>query len=217
MAEITKSVLGQVNGQLGNLVFRRMNGNRFVSVRPSKYRAGKSASAEEGRGNFAITVALAKSVNRIPLLKEIWTVSNTEGTNSFQKLIKNNAKIVKEGSLTTSNIITPAGQALNLQAASFENQNLHLSFICPPNQYLKYPALLFVYLYFEKEDKIILSVSASLEETSLDGSYDIELILDSRVRKIISKDTNPIIYIALAGGTPYKKRIYWTSTASLQM
>ncbi len=217
MAELIKSVLGQVNGQLNNLVFRKMNGKNFISVRPTKYKAGKSQAANEARNNFAITVALAKSVNSVSILKDIWFISRAQGTNSYHKIIKYNAKLVKHGSLTTSNIITPAGQALNLHAASFENQNLHLSFICPPNQYLKYPAVLFVYLYFEKEDKIILSVSASLEETSPDGSYDIELILDSRVRKIISKDTNPIIYFALAGGTPYKKRIYWTSTASLQM
>ena len=217
MAEITRSVLGHITGQLDNLVFRKMNGKSFVSVRPSKYKAGKSEAAKEGRNNFAVTVALAKSVNSVSMLKEIWTLSKAKGTNSYQKLIKNNAKLVKQGSLTTLNKITPAGLPLKLDSASFENKNLHLSFVCPANQYLKFPAVLFVYLYFEEERKSVMPVFASLEEISPDGSYDVELILDSTIRRMFSKDPNPIVYIAVSGGTSYKKKIYWTSTASLQM
>jgi hypothetical protein len=171
----------------------------------------------QNRKNFAVTVKLAQSANSVSVLKDIWNTSKAEGSNAYQKLIKNNAKLSKQGSLTTSNIITPEGLTLKLESASFENKNLHLSFACPSNRYLKYPALLFVYMYFENENKSIIPVFAALEETSPDGSYDIELTLDSHIRKIFSRDPDPIIYIALAGGTPYKKRVYWTSTASLQI
>jgi hypothetical protein len=217
MAELIKSVLGQVNGKLNNLVFRKINGKNFISVRPKKYKPGKSKAAKEGRNNFAMTVALSKSVNSFPILKEIWFLSKAEGTDSYHKIIKYNAKLVKLGSLTTSNKITPEGLSLKLNSASFENKNLHVSFICPSNQYFKYPAVLFVYLYFEKENKSVVPVFASLEEASPDGSFDIDLNLDNRIRKIISKDPNPIIYLALAGGTPYRKKVYWTNTASLQV
>ena len=217
MAELIKSVLGQVNGQLNNLVFRKMNNKNFISVRPKKYKPGKSQASKNVRNSFAMAVALAKSVNSVSILKKIWTESKAKGTNSYHKLMSCNTKLAEHGSLTTLNIITPAGLPLELDSASFENKNLHLSFYCPPNRYLKYPAFLFVYLYFEEAGKSIVPVFASLEETSPDGSYDIDLILDSRVRKIISKDPNPILYLALAGGTSYKKRAYWTTTASLQI
>jgi hypothetical protein len=66
MAELINSVLGQVNGKLNNLVFRRINRKNFISVRPDRYKAGKSKAAKEGRNNFAVTVALQNPLIRYP-------------------------------------------------------------------------------------------------------------------------------------------------------
>jgi hypothetical protein len=76
-------------------------------VWPKNYKASKSALAKEGRNNFAMTVKFAKAVNSVPALKEIWALANVEGSNSFQKIIKNNTSLVKEGSFTPLNKITP--------------------------------------------------------------------------------------------------------------
>jgi hypothetical protein len=217
MAVITKSVLGNLSGKLGNIVIKKRNNKEVVYLLSGNHRTSKSAAAVRVRKNFAVTVKLAKSVNSVLMLKKIWTLSKAKGINSFQKLIKNNARLVKNGSLTASNKITPAGLSLKLNSASFANKNLHLSFVCPANQYLKFPAVLFAYLYFEGNGKSIVPVFAPLEAASPDGSYDIELILDSRTGRMFSKDPNPIIYVALAGGEHYKKKIYWTKTASLEM
>jgi hypothetical protein len=217
MAVLTKSIIGNLSGKLGNIVIKKRNGKAIAYVHVPEYRASKSAAAVEGRNNFAVTVKLAKSVNSVLVLKEIWNVSKEEGSNAYQKLIKSNVKLARQGSLTTLNKITPVGLKLKLISASFENKNLHLQFICPVKSNLKFPAVLFAYMYFEKEGKPVVPVFALLEEISPDGSYDVELILDTYTRKIISKDPNPVIYVALAGGEHYKRKIYWTSTAAVQI
>ncbi len=217
MAEVKKSVLGVVSGRLDNIVFRVRNGKRFVSVRPRKYKASKSAASKAGRNNFAITVKLAKTVNSIRDLKEIWAAASLEGTDSYHKVIKLNARMVKEGSLTTSNKITPNGLSLKLYSASIQNKSLHLSFLCLSEPNLKFPARLFIYLYFEKAENSIIPLSVAITVPSPDNLYTLDIKLDSQTKRIAAQDPEPIIYLALAGGIPYKKKVYWTSTASIKV
>ncbi len=72
MARIDKSILGFVSGKLGDVVFRRMNGKKFVSLGAKKYKISQSAEAKKGRANFAAAVKFAKFINSIPELKEAW-------------------------------------------------------------------------------------------------------------------------------------------------
>jgi hypothetical protein len=216
MAEIKKSVVGVISGRLDNIVFVVRNGKSYASVRPRKYKAGKSDAAKAGRNNFAITVKLAKSVNSVAALKEIWAAASLEGTDSYHRVIKFNAKRVKGGSLTTSNKITPDGLAIKLTTASIENKILHLSFLCPPETNLKFPARVFIYLYFEKAEKSIIRFFTTIAVPSPDNVYTLDITLDSHTKKIAAEDSEPIIYLALVGGTPFKKKVYWTSTASIK-
>ena len=217
MSTVSKSVLGKFTGKLGNLVFRKLNGKDVVSIRSEHYKVSKSVAAVEARSNFAVTVKLAKAVNSDALLKRIWTLSKAEGTNSFQKLIKSNIKLVKEGSLTTSNKITPPGYALKITSAFYENQIPNISFICPAGTSLTFPVILFVYLYFEKAGKSVANVAVRIEEQSEDGTYNIEIMPDTLISDMLLKDPNPILFISVSGETGFNKGVYWTSTASLQI
>ena len=87
MSQINETVIGRISGRLNNLVFRKINGKIFVSIRPAQYKASKSDAALESRSNFAVTVKLAKAVNSEALLKKIRVLSKVKGTNSFQKII----------------------------------------------------------------------------------------------------------------------------------
>jgi hypothetical protein len=217
MAELTKSVLGQVSGQLDNLVFRKMNGKSFVSVRPKKYNASKSALAKQGRSNFAMTVKFAKEVNSFPGLKEIWSISKAEGSNSFQKIIKNNAKLLAGGALTPINRITPGGSALKIISASVLNRVLNLSFTFPVNDNIKFPVTLYLFFFFKKDKKSVYAISEKISAPIVNNNYNLEISLKSEIKKSLIKDSHPVIYTAIAGGTTYKKKVYWTSTASIQI
>ncbi len=217
MAQVASSIIGGLRGRIGNYILRIRYGKQFAYLRPLKHRASKSAAAKRARRNFASTVALARSANAVPKLKEIWKNAKVPGINSYQRLIKNNAKLVSDGLLTTSNKITPEGLPLKLNSASVENKKLFLSFDCPLSPDISFPASLSVFLYFGKESGTIIPLSREISEPSPGGTYNLEALLDSNFKRLFSKDPSPIVYIALAGGTAYKKKVYWTSTASAKL
>jgi hypothetical protein len=212
MAGISKSVIGQISGQLDNLVFRTLNGKRFVSVRPKKYKVSSSASAVVGRENFASAVHLAKSIISEPGLKEIWSLSAIDGSTPYHRAIKLNMKPAGGGSLTIRNKITPGGLPLKLSSASIAGGILYLSFNCPANANLKFPAELFMCFSFEKGKKQVIPLSVAIEIPSQNSKYNLEVSLDGRIKKLLAKDPEPILFIAMAGGTVYKKSVYWTDT-----
>ncbi len=217
MAQIGSSVIGEIKGRIGDFIFRIRNGKQVAYSRPIKHRMSKSVKAKKARNNFASTIALAIAVNAVPKLKEIWKNAKVPGTNSYQRLIKNNAKLVSEGLLTISNKITPGGLPLKLHSAEVENKKLVLSFECPASSDLSFPAVLFIYLYFGKESGSISTFFKEITEPAPGGIYRQEATIDPRTKRLLSKDPSPIVYIAVAGGTPSRKKIYWTNTAAVKI
>ena len=120
MAEIKKSVLGDITGKIDNLVFRRMNGKKFVSVRPDKYKPTKSIKLKKARSKFGTVVKFAVTTNSVPELKEAWKLSREKGSNSYHKIIKANSRLFNTETLTPYNKITPDGLELKLESASLK-------------------------------------------------------------------------------------------------
>lgn len=216
MAEITNSVLGQVTGQISTLVFRKMNGKNFVSVRPKKYKPGKSPAAIRTKSNFAAVIKLAKNINSVPGLKEIWTNAKVRGTNSFQKIVGNNLKLVNQGKLTTSNKITPDGLFLKLNSASINDNILSLSLYFQGSVNVKMPVNLFVALCFKSDKKSIFCLIVNPDTPSPDGIYNPNIALNKEILRAMQTDPEPIIYMAFSGAVPYKKKIFWSNTVSKQ-
>ncbi len=217
MALLKSPVIGVPSGKVGDLIIRNRNGKSFYYKAPVNFKISKSAAAVQGRSNFASTVALALSVNSSPMLKEIWKVAKVPGTNAYQKLIKNNAKLVRSGLLTTSNKITPEGLPLDLNSAAIENSKLILSMNCQPASDLTFPAIFLIYLYFGETSGAIIPLIKKISEPAPGGKYYLETDLDSRIKRLFSKDPSPIVFISLIGGTTFKKKVYWTSTASAKL
>ncbi len=217
MAEGKSSVIGLPSGRIGNVIVRIRNGKPFYYSVPVNFKISKSKESNRARSDFASTVNLAKTANAVPKLKEIWKNADVPGTNSYQKLIKNNAKRVRDGLLTTSNKITPEGLPLKLKSAGIENEKLILSFDCPVSPDLTFPSTLFIFLYFGGESGAIFPLFKEIPEAAPDGTYNIEASLDPQVKRLLSEDNSPIVYIALAGGTVFEKKVYWTSTGAVKI
>ena len=92
-----------------------------------------------------------------------------------------------------------------------------MSFHYTANTNFKFPAVLFIYLYFNKAEKSIIQLSKSIGFASKDNEYNIEIKLDTTLKKLLKRDVRPIIYLALAGCVPFKKKIYWTNTVSAEL
>ena len=169
MANVDKSVLGFVSGKLGDVVFRRMNGKKFVSLGAKKYKISQSAEAKKGRANFAVVVKFAVNINSIPELKGVWSSAKIPGTNSYHKILKLNAKLVNSGHLTTANKITPDGLPLTLSSLILNEDNELEIDISYPREKINFPPIL--YLVFVFNNEIILKQSINIEKEDV-GSYN---------------------------------------------
>ena len=125
MARLTKSVLGEIKGKIGNLVIRKINGKEFISLRPAKYR--KTKKEVPARQKMRNAVRFSRIVNSDDVLKQIWGKSEIKATNSFQKLIKHTLENALPGRLTLKNKITPGGTSFSFSEFLFEKGELNVS------------------------------------------------------------------------------------------
>ena len=214
MAEVKSSVIGELSGRIENFIYRNRYGKVIAYHRPVNQKVSKSQKAVTARKNFASLVALAKTVNSVPKLKEVWRSAKVEGTSAYHRLIRNNARLVYNGLLTTENKITPEGLPIRLISAEIENKILYLSLECPVSPDLTFPAMMYIHLYFGNASGSIALLFKEISEPKPGGVYNLELSLEGSIKKLLSKDPAPVVYAALAGGTAYKKKVYWTSTVS---
>src|SRR5690606_40514816 len=105
MAIVNRSLI-YPSGQAGDYIFRVRNGKLVMYRRPVKQKVSRSPKAEAARNSFAVTVKFAVCINSFPYLKNIWKKSKVKGTNQFQKIIKQNAKMIKSYSISEIYIIT---------------------------------------------------------------------------------------------------------------
>lgn len=210
-------VLHNVKGRIGNIVVKHSKGRTIVSAMPKQYTPSKSIAAVSGRKNFGAAVKLAKSVNSIPALKEIWKLADLEGFNSYLKIISNNSKKVDNGSLTTSNIITPEGLHLLLNSVAVEENKLIINFLSIDAGKLKFPAVIFAVFYFKENEKYLFSLIGVVDEFISGEDCIVTIEMNVLIKNALKKDPNPVIYFALSGSTPIRKKVYWTSTAAINI
>ncbi len=215
MAYRKSSAIGDLHGRVDNLIFRTRNGKNIAYARPLNQRIPDSKKAEGTRKNFGAANKFSSSINAVPELREIWSAAKVRGSNYFQKMVSMNTRLARHGRLTTANVITPPGLPLRLDSASFENMVLRLSFVLGDDSNLSFPALLFIYLCFLNSGEEIVPLVTEIPDREPGGRYDLEVVTDIAVKKLLAKYSSPVVYLAAVGGTSYKRKVYWTSTASI--
>ena len=214
MAYRKSSAIGDLHGRVENMVFRTRNKKNIAYARPLNQKVSKSKKAVTARNNFGAANTFSSAINSAPALQTVWSVAKVRGSNAYQRMVSMNTRLARNGSLTASNVITPPGQFFKLNSAVLENENIRLSFLCPECAHLTFPAHLFVYLLFVNSDGGIVPMEILLPEPEPEGIYEIDVVPDVETKRLLVKDPSPIVYVAIAGGTSYKKKVYWTSTAA---
>lgn len=219
MAIIKKNILGILQGSLSNLVFRERNGKLVAYTRPIKQKVSKSKSAIAARNRFALTVSLAKEINRNEILSGVWNQSNVKATNAYQKIIKQNSKYTDSNNLTLKNIITPEGIPIKGIDIQYDDSSINVSLDCASlDRKLLDSNKLFclVYLWNQQEGntKILSKPQFNLQLFNftlpeLNRSTSINFIIDIKnLNK--PKHKHGIIYLALTGEK--NKKFLWSST-----
>ena len=125
MAIVTKRILGDLHGKMGEQIFKMRYGQQFSHPAPSKHKMSNSAAFKNEQSKFGLTVRFAKIINSVEELSNVWRVAAVPGVNCYQKIIKNNLAYTKKDRLTLSNIITPAGNDYpSISGITFGNNSI---------------------------------------------------------------------------------------------
>ena len=226
MAIEKRQTLGEVTGTLGDIVRRKRYGKIVVSRRPSRYRKSKSKKAVDGRNSFALSVAFAKAVNKIPHLKQVWQLAKLEGVVAYNRVIKYNKLFIKDNTLTLKNIITPKGIYLLLTEFNVQDNHLTLKIDLKENdlkQLLNIPFYLHIIFYLSDPVNsidnpfVVSSQSYKVEKEPEDIFYDLDIAMDNINQQYLSLYKNGIVYIAATNFKGSKKEIFWTGTVARQI
>ncbi len=217
MAFRKNNPLGPISGKIGNTVSRMRYGKEVVYTKPGSYKISYSDSAVSGRSKFAVTVKLAKLINSVPELAEVWKVAKLPGANSYQKLIKHNAKLVSGLGLTLKNIITPSGIGSFQNSLTWNGNEIVLKTqIAASIQNNPESFFALFYLENEKENNTLMLASKDVvlcEYNFLEGT----VVLSNEEIKTIRQFEKAIILCAFTFRQIGRQSTHWTSTLSFEV
>jgi hypothetical protein len=89
-----------LSGPAGNVEFYTFGGTTYFKVRAKRHKKSRTKPTVTGRNNFASVASFASGVIKCPGFKEIWDNSPLQGRNGYQKIIKYNMPLTRDGNLT---------------------------------------------------------------------------------------------------------------------
>jgi hypothetical protein len=183
-------------------------------------------TAKSARSSFALTTNFAVYVNSFPYLKLAWKNSKVNGSNHYQKIIKNNVRQTKKYGLSVNNIISPPGIAFSVEEISLSATETNLR-ITPDSEeligFLKQPYFLnIIFYFFEPARKTTTpccfsGIQNEIRQAPGTGSYVVKLSLSEEINLLIKKYEKAITYLAASLAEPGSKKVFWTSTFSKEI
>lgn len=128
MAEFGKNIFGDVNGKLGDFVFRKINGKTFVSLRPTKYKQTDSIKLKTVRTAFSILSTFSAYINSITELKKVWSLKQINGKRAYNKIYSHNSVFIKQIDNYSILNILPINNKFNLFFDNLSINNYQISF-----------------------------------------------------------------------------------------
>ena len=216
MAEITKNVIGNISGTLGNMVFRNIGGKVIIYTRPHNQKISYTDKSVKNRGKFGMASLLSTNALQLPGIKEVWNSSNLGGRSAYTKIIKFNAKSVEADRLTIKNDIVPIGKRLTVNSFSLTSEKFEIDFNTDNFQNITQPynACLLIFLYDLKnpatgsnhyfiKDTLIVNDGITSENKTL------QFIMSNTYSAEISLYNKAVIFFALTKTT--SREVYWTT------
>jgi hypothetical protein len=218
MARLSKSVLGEISGKMGNLVIRKMNGQEFVSQRPVKYK--KTKKRIPGRQKMQSAVQFSCTVNNSEKLKLIWGKSKIKATNSYHKLIKHSLENAETGGLTIKNKITPGGISLSFSDFLFENGKLNVTIAnrdketrsITGNNFSVYILFYFYEPNVKRIDNSTLKLISKDFDAVAENNFPFNYDAAKLNQKALKNYKKCIVYFAMVGNKPNIKTPIYSDT-----
>ncbi|QQS35985.1 MAG: hypothetical protein IPM56_17380 [Ignavibacteriales bacterium] len=106
---MSKQVLGEFRGKIGDVVGKVRNGKHYISSAPGKYNISKKPHEVDKRNRFRVNGLFAKTIRHNELLFMVWNDANIPANNAFNKICKVNFKLCEPDRPSAKNVITPPG------------------------------------------------------------------------------------------------------------
>ncbi|GAB6283670.1 MAG: hypothetical protein STSR0008_24590 [Ignavibacterium sp.] len=114
MAKINKEILGKVRGSLGDITFRQLNGKTYISTKPVSFVPGTDANSIARREKFSLAVKIAKSINSVSILKDVWAKDTPQNVSVFNHIMRSNYPMINSnGSIGLIKLFPYFGFAVN--------------------------------------------------------------------------------------------------------
>lgn len=99
--------LGNLSGKIGDVVFKQRGGKTFIAKAPKRKSNYVSPETKKRRDKFAVVGQIAKVINSVPQLKEIWGYSCKKNNSPYNKIFKNIYTKIHEDDFTKFGGIIP--------------------------------------------------------------------------------------------------------------
>jgi hypothetical protein len=158
MAQLTNSILGNISGKLGDVVFKKVNGKTIICSRPLFFNPDTSPNAIARRNKFALNALFARAANNIPVLKTLWQYFLSAypyfAKNPFTALSKHNYHKLNNTEISDQNSLGPnIGFEFKITKADLFPDNLTI-ITAPLNPSFMQNANLFVNKYLKNKDPL---------------------------------------------------------------
>lgn len=127
MATITKHVLGNYAGKVGNLVSYQRNGQQILAKLPDDYET-KSQLVKEGRRKFGdVNKFVIPVYKKNKLIAAAWKKANPQNPWYFQKMVGDNTKFFRDNHPTKNNLITPPCDEIPFSGILYEEGKIRIN------------------------------------------------------------------------------------------
>lgn len=216
------------SGKAGNVEFFTIGDEQYFRSHAKRHKKSKSKAAVGGRNNFRSVVKLAQYINHDPVLKEIWNRSSMEGRNAYQKVIKHNMPLAKDGNLTIKNILLPKGRDLFIEEFPIEGGMLNFTFdlygsIKPPLEvhfyYYFYNYIKYDKFHFEiVMDNLHINPEEIAKYKAKEASrYRIKKEAKELARSKLEDFKDVVVLITVTGTPSIANRKGWTNTVGFDI
>lgn len=225
---IRKRGKSNLSGTAGTVEYFIKDGKQYFRAHAKVHKKSKSIKAVRGRSNFSSVVTMAKEINKVEVLKEVWSHSTLPGRNGYQKLIKYNMPLAFEGNLTIKNFCTPKGKDLSIKEFLIEGEKV--SFTLDVYGLIKPPIILHLYYYwynpkepgYYEYSNTYAHIKISQDDADIirkkgESKYSLMFKLDGDIRKQFLRFKDVVILLAVTGTPSIANRKYWTNTVGLDI
>jgi len=225
MATLVGNFLGNLSGKIGNFSARTINGKTILSVRPKHFRVSNSQKCIETRSKFKVAAAFASCVSKIPELHEIWKPKKRLNMSVYNRIVKNNIKLVSSSEPTMDNIITPDGFSSPVIDTTITNGNLTGSLeaidkvASISSEAVNLSICVIISLSDPKDESetnhMLTSLTIDLDKFNFSKPFDFEIPLCYDQIHEIEKYNQKIIFIVILIKSADDRVIKYSKTASI--